>query len=162
MGPSLRMTTHRSSSLSSAESPLTPSTLLEPLRDKVQALAEEQRFEEAAWVRDRYQTLARAIERRRAWLTLEGAGRIWAESPDGAACIDNGRLVAAWVRGTTPPLIPPYVEPEQARQVPGSIAEAEESHLVWRWLTATHTKLLESTHPLSTPAHPVPELSLAA
>ena len=140
----------------------TPGLLLEPLRARVQSLADEHRFEEAAWVRDRYQALAKAIERRRAWLTLERAGRIWAESADGAACIDNGRLVAAWVRGTAPPLIPTHVPPEDSRQVPESVATAEEAHLVWRWLTANHTKLLESTYPLTTPTHPVPELSLAA
>lgn len=139
-----------------------PGLLLQPLQQRCQALADEQRFEEAAWVRDRYQALATAIERRRAWRTLDQAGRIWAESPDGTACIDHGRLVAAWVGGAAPPLIPAYVPPHDVRQVPQSVAVAEESQLVWRWLTADHTRLLESTGPLATPAHPVPALFLAA
>ena len=143
-----------------------PGLLLDRLSARVASLAEEQRFEEAAWVRDRYQALATAIERRRAWRTLEGAGRIWAESPDGAACIDHGRLVAAWVRGEATPFIPPYANPyaesDDLRQVPDSVAEAEEAHLIWRWLMTERVKLLESTHPLMMPARGVPPLTLVA
>jgi len=48
------------------------------------------------------------------------------------------------------------------RQVPPSIGDAEEAHLIWRWLTSDRVRLLESTHPLDSPARPVPVLSLAA
>ena len=140
----------------------TPALLLDPLQVRVASLADEQRFEEAAWVRDRYQALARAIERRRAWHTLERAGRIWAESPEGAACIDHGRLIASWVRGEPTPLIPPFVESDDHSQVPDSVAQAEEAHLIWRWLMTERVKLLESTNPLTMPAQGVAPLSLVA
>ena len=140
----------------------TPALLLDPLQQRVASLADEQRFEEAAWVRDRYQALARAIERRRAWRTLERAGRIWAESPEGAACIDHGRLIASWVRGEPTPLIPPFVESDGHSQVPDSVAQAEEAHLIWRWLMTERVKLLESTNPLTMPAQGVAPLSLVA
>lgn len=141
---------------------IAPERLLGPLRERVAELADETRYEEAAWVRDRYQALARAIERRRAWLTLEHAGRVWAEAPEGAACIDHGRLAAAWVRGTEPPLIPPYVAPERDRRVPDTVAEAEEAHLVWSWLMNDRVRLLEATAPLASPAKAVEALSLVA
>ena len=44
-----------------------PATLLEPLELKMRRLAVEQRFEEAAQIRDRHRALARALERQRAW-----------------------------------------------------------------------------------------------
>ncbi len=70
--------------------------------------------------------------------------------------------MAAWDPGTPSPLIPPYLEPEEHRQVPESVAAAEEAHLIWRWLTGEHVRLLDATHPLDSPARPVPPLSLAA
>ena len=141
---------------------VSPGVLLDPIQEKVATLADDQRYEEAAWARDRYQSLARAIERGRAWRTLDRAGRIWAESPDGAACIDHGRLVTAWVRGSATPLIAPYVAPMDARTVPDTIAGAEEARLIWSWLMNDHVKLLESTGPLAMPASAVRELSLVA
>lgn len=139
-----------------------PSRLLAPLRAKVEALAREQRYEEAAWVRDRYAALARAIERRRTWQAFETAGRIWASGPDGMACIDNGTLVASWTGGGSPPLLAPYVGPDAERQVPPTVAAAEEAQLVWAWLTAGSVRLVEANHPILSPAAPVPTLTIAA
>lgn len=139
-----------------------PSLLLDPLRAKVSALAAAQRFEEAAWVRNRYGALARAIERRRAWQAMEQAGRLWGAGSDGVACIDNATLVATWPEGSTPPLLPPYVPPDIPRQVPPSVAAAEEAHLLWTWLGSGRVRLIEAAGPLCSPAHPVPPLTIAA
>ena len=139
-----------------------PSLLLDVLREKVIVMADTERFEEAGWIRDRYQALANAIDRRRSWRTLQSAGRVWAEASDGAACIDHGRLVVAWSRSDTIPLIPEYLAPEFELQVPETVAIAEEAHLIWRWLVGQHTVLIDSTNPLTSPAHPIPALTLAA
>jgi DNA polymerase-3 subunit epsilon len=139
-----------------------PSLLFAPLRSKVEALAREQRFEEAAWVRDRYTALARAIQRRRTWQSFESAGRIWAAGPDGLACVDNGTLVATWEANGTTPMLPPHVAPEAVRQVPPSVAAAEEAQLVWAWLTGGKVQLVEANRPIHSPAARVPELTIAA
>lgn len=140
----------------------TPRLVLEPLADRVRTLATEQRYEEAAWVRDRHTALARAIERRRAWHAMNQAGRIWAEALDAAVCIDHGRLTAAWRHGDQPPLIPPAVAVETVLQVPDSALAAEEAHLLWRWLTSGSVRLLETGGPLSSPASAIPPLTIAA
>jgi len=139
-----------------------PTILLLPLQEKVAELARAQRFEEAAWIRDRYVALARAIERRRTWQALEAAGRIFASGPDGIACIDNGSLVTTWHDGNRPPLLPPHVAPENTRHVAPSVAAAEEAQLLWAWLTSGNTRLVEIVGPLASPASPVPPLTIAA
>lgn len=133
-----------------------PATLLAPLADKMAALADQQRFEDAARVRDRHRALARALLRRRAWLAMSTAGTIWAQTADGdGAVIDAGRLAAAW-SGIDRPLVAAVQAPQE--QVPPSVELAEESHLVWKWLTCGDTRLLDSTGPLLMPAWPVPVL----
>ena len=125
------------------------------------AHASEQRFEEAGWLRDRYQALARAIERRRAWTALQQAGTLWAENPDGeGALIEQGRLVAAWQAGGQAPLLEPspVVDDRAPAQTPWSVAEADEAQLVWRWLLRPGVRVIDSTGPLALPRHPVPEL----
>jgi DNA polymerase-3 subunit epsilon len=138
-----------------------PTLLLEPLAGRMAAHAREQRFEEAGWLRDRYQALARAIERRRAWTALQQAGTLWAENPDGeGALIEQGRLVAAWQAGGQAPLLEPspVVDDRAPAQTPWSVAEADEAQLVWRWLLRPGVRVIDSTGPLALPRHPVPEL----
>jgi DNA polymerase-3 subunit epsilon len=130
-----------------------PALLLEPLAERVASLAAEQRFEEAAWARDRHHALARALDRRRAWQALQSAGRVWAESEDGSAVIDAGRLVTAWP-GEDRPLIPSPAA-EAPSPVPRGSVDAEEAHLLWRWLTSGRVRILESQGPLSLPIRPV-------
>ncbi len=139
-----------------------PALLLDPLQDRVRTLAQEQRYEEAAWARDRHQALSQALERRRAWQALAGAGRILAESVDAMVCIDHGRLVAAWELGSTPPLLPGAIDPGDPPPVPLTAGEAEEAALLWRWLTSGRARLVELDRPIATPAASVPGLTLAA
>lgn len=139
-----------------------PEPLLTVLRSKVARLAREQRFEEAAWTRDRYQALARAIERRRAWQALTSAGLLRVETASGeGALIDRGRLVTSWPAGQAAPLLPSDPEDEKVWQVPSSVLAAEEAHLLWSWLADSGARIVEATAPMLYPAAPVRELRLA-
>ncbi len=132
-----------------------PVALLDPLAERMQAHAACERFEEAAWCRDRAKALARALRRRRAWQALQAAGWIRAESSDGdGAVIDHGRLALAW-RGSSPPLAAPSALDESAPQVPPTVAQAEEAHLVWKWLRRPDVEIVDLTGDLAWPA-PIP------
>jgi DNA polymerase III subunit epsilon len=81
-----------------------PDLLLAPLMDRLAALAVEERFEEAADVRDRAEALSSALRRQRRFDLLRRAGRLRLELPDGSgADLDGGRLVRAWSAGQPPP-----------------------------------------------------------
>ncbi len=136
-----------------------PALLLDPLAGKMLALVGSQRYEEAAWVRDRHRALARAIARRREWQTLARAGLVWAESTAGeGALVERARLVASWRDGEPPLAAAPVALEEPAPQVPPSVEVAEEAHLVWQWLTRRGTVLTEATGPLAMPAGAIPQL----
>jgi DNA polymerase-3 subunit epsilon len=138
-----------------------PARLLEPLELKMRRLAGEQRFEEAAQMRDRHRALARALERQRAWQALGDAGRIELESVDGdRVVVEQGLLVAAWAHDQQPPLLSGGQLP-QAGPVPPSVAAAEEAHLIWRWMTSGLVKVIDSTGPLTFPSAPIPHLQAA-
>ncbi len=123
-----------------------PELLLEPLRERMRAFAADQRYEEAGWLRDRYKALARSIDRRAAWRALQGAGRIVAQHRNGdSAAIDHGRFEASW-RGLTPPL--PHavaVSGDALMEVPSSVLEAEEAHLIWSWLESDDVRIVDTT-----------------
>src|SRR5205823_3296399 len=77
-----------------------PALLLEPLERRMQALADAERFEEAAETRDRATALARALHRQRRLDGLRRAGRVELEAAgEGRAVLDGGRLQRA---GTLP------------------------------------------------------------
>ena len=140
-----------------------PGTLLDPLVERVRRLALDQRFEEAAAVRDRHRALARALERRRAWESLQAAGMVEVEGPEGDhALIDRGRLVHAWRIGDQPPLwarVDRSAPPEATTPVPPDVLAAEEAHLLWRWVTGDGIRLIEAEGALVMPARAVPELT---
>ena len=80
-----------------------PDLLLTPLTERITALAADERFEEAADVRDRADALAAALRRQRRYDQLRRAGRIRLELDDGSgALLDGGRLIAAWSAGELP------------------------------------------------------------
>ncbi len=80
-----------------------PELLLAPLTERLTALAGEERFEEAADVRDRAEALSAALRRQRRFERLRRAGRLRLELPDGSgADLDAGRLVRAWGAGARP------------------------------------------------------------
>lgn len=77
-----------------------PAVLLEPLHERMRALAAAERFEEAADVRDRAAALASALRRQRRFDALRRAGRVVVEV-DGRSRAEllAGRLVRTWTLG---------------------------------------------------------------
>lgn len=66
--------------------------LLAPLEARMATLADQARFEEAAAVRDRLATLARALRRDRSLQWLRAAGVMRIETSEGIRTIDGGHL----------------------------------------------------------------------
>ena len=141
-----------------------PDLLLIPLADRTASLARDERFEEAAWLRDRHRALVRAMERRRAWSVLQEAGTVHAAADDGsgAALIERGSLVAAWADGLRPPLMTVSDPPDHPSLLPADLADAEEAHLVWRWLTSGSVRLVETSGVVAEPRQPVRHLDQIA
>ena len=84
---------------------LEPSSLLDPLATRLSGLAAQQRFEEAADVRDRAAALAEALRRRRRLDAWRRPARIVVERPDGAGAeLRYGLLVRSWAAGERPTL----------------------------------------------------------
>jgi DNA polymerase III subunit epsilon len=76
-----------------------PGLLLGPLEERMVTLAEHERFEEAADLRDRASALATAIARQRRIDRLRRAGRVVVEHAGGGAELVAGRLVRTWATG---------------------------------------------------------------
>jgi DNA polymerase-3 subunit epsilon len=77
-----------------------PELLLAPLAERMRALAADERFEEAAEMRDRGAALASALRRQRRFDALRRAGRVVLEvGGRSRAELDHGRLVRAWTVG---------------------------------------------------------------
>lgn len=139
-----------------------PDLLLDPLVDRMTRFANERRYEEAAWVRDRHDALARAIERKHRWQALTGAGFFEIEDAEGRrTVIDHGALVETRRPGDPPGLIAraPTVDPS-ITEVPPSVEAGEEAEIIWRWLTGTQVRLIESTGRLALPVRRVVRLDL--
>jgi len=135
-----------------------PDLLLDPLAERIRRLSDEQRFEEAATIRDRHLALARALDRRRAWQAMQAAGMIEVEAGDGdRAVLDRGHLVHAWRAGSHPPLIPAPIAGAPTTPVPPDVLVAEEAHLLWRWITSAGARLVAGEGAL---ALPVPAVSV--
>jgi DNA polymerase-3 subunit epsilon len=120
-----------------------PEILLAPLRARMRTLAESERFEEAADMRERAAALAQAVKRQRRLDALVRAGRLVVEvHGHGGAELVHGQLVRAWASGASaqPSLLdlpgtcgPP--EPDRLvpdRPVPKDLAD--ELHCVASWL----------------------------
>jgi hypothetical protein len=131
--------------------------------DKMSELAALERYEEAAWTRDRYRALARVLTRRREWQSMNRAGRVWAESEEGdGALVDRGHLMLSWNDRHGPKLTSIDDDsPAEWPQTPPSVEVAEEAHLVWQWLNRRQVRLLDATGPLMLPRAPVREPALA-
>ncbi len=139
-----------------------PEILLEPLRNRMATMARDERFEEAADVRDRYRAVARTLERRRAWEALRAAGTVWLEDATGdGAIIGDGRLLAAWNDRGTPPLVAMSPPGGGGPGVPPSVPAAEEAHLVWRWMARSGVRIVDASGTIALPARPVAALGPA-
>lgn len=139
-----------------------PDLLLDPLVDRMTRFANKRRYEEAAWVRDRHEALARAIERKHRWQALTGAGFFEIEDAEGCrTVIDHGALVETRRPGDSPGLIAraQTVDPSMT-EVPPSVEAGEEAEIIWRWLTGTPVRLIESTGRLALPVRQVVRLDL--
>lgn len=74
-----------------------PAALLDPLTERMEALALAERYEEAADVRDRAAALARVLARQRRLDALRRSGRVQIELPGaGGVELRHGRLARSW------------------------------------------------------------------
>lgn len=129
-----------------------PSVLLVPLRDKMEKVSREQRYEEAGWIRDRYNALARALERRQQWNAIQAGGVLEVVTSDGDRfVVDHGLLAASWRERETMPLRAAPVVGLAAAEVAPSVEVAEEVDLIWKWLDKDAVRLADATGPLSLP-----------
>lgn len=93
-----------------------PYALLDPLEARMHAMARAERFEEAAFGRDRLAALSRTVQRHRQFERLRAAGRVVLDGPTGCVEIVDGRLVLdddplgldrlagpVWLDGRPPP-----------------------------------------------------------
>lgn len=133
-----------------------PSLLLEPLEARMGVLAGEERFEEAADVRDRASALSMAIRRQRRLDGLRRAGRVVIEVPGrGGVELDGGLLVRSWT-GPQPPLTF-----DVATAVSGPLPRhlADEVACVAAWLEheAGRVRLVSCSDLLASPAGRLPK-----
>jgi DNA polymerase-3 subunit epsilon len=131
-----------------------PRPVTEPLLRKVTALSDAGRYEQAATVRDRLATFARACARVQRLVALTTVPHLVAARPDGSggwqlAVVRRGRLVAAGVavRGAA---VMPYIAALVATAesvLPGigplPCATAEETEKILRWLEEPGARLVE-------------------
>ncbi|MGH9120312.1 MAG: hypothetical protein ACRD0A_21315 [Acidimicrobiales bacterium] len=73
-----------------------PAIVLTPLRTRIDALADAERFEEAVDVRDRADALATALRRQRRLEQLSTSGRVVLDVPGGGVELDGGVLIRSW------------------------------------------------------------------
>jgi len=133
-----------------------PAVLLDPLAERMRALATAGRYEEAAAVRDRAAALSRAVQRQRRLETLRASGRLVVEvDGEGGAVLDAGRLTLAWLPGSRP-LPAPVPHAPDGTSGPGPLAASEVDELaaVAAWLDsrAARLHLLACDQGLASPA----------
>ncbi|HEX7354535.1 MAG TPA: DEDD exonuclease domain-containing protein [Mycobacteriales bacterium] len=133
-----------------------PGDVVAALVARVERLAAQERFEEAAVQRDRVAAVVRAIHRRQRLLGLTRLDELVAARPrDGGwdvAVVRKGRLAATTVapRGHDPY---PYVDAaRRTADATDGAASAEETEIVLRWLEAGGTRLVAVTGAWSCPA----------
>jgi DNA polymerase-3 subunit epsilon len=139
-----------------------PTDLVAPLLARVDRLAAEERYEDAAMLRDRIAVLVRAVRRRQRLASLAAVAEFTIARPDGAGgwhltVVRRGRLVAAGsapqatsVRSTLAGLMltaetPTGPDDELA-------ASVDETELILRWMEKPGTRLVELTGTLASPA----------
>jgi DNA polymerase-3 subunit epsilon len=136
-----------------------PGTLLAPLLARVDRLAEAERYEDAALLRDRIAVLVRAVRRRQRLHTLAAVPELVLARPDGEggwqlSVVRRGRLVAAGnaprgtsVRATLDGLLTTAETPDGPVEEPA--ASVDETELVLRWMEKPGTRLVQVTGTLA-------------
>jgi DNA polymerase-3 subunit epsilon len=114
-----------------------PDLLLAPLEAKMRALALDERYEEAADVRDRADALARALRRQRRFDALRASGRLIIEVPgQHGAELTGGRLVRAWTGDAAQGALPFETDDGAGTDGPVPRDLADELACVAGWLEA--------------------------
>jgi len=139
-----------------------PAALVAPLLARVDRLAVEERYEDAAMLRDRIAVLVRAVRRRQRLASLAAVPELTIARPDGAggwhlSVVRRGRLVAAGaapqatsVRATLAGLLLTAETP--AGPDDELAASVDETELILRWMEKPGTRLVELTGTLACPA----------
>lgn len=140
--------------------------LLAAVDARMQPHIDTGRFERAQEWRDRLEAALLGIERAQMLAAMVKAGRISAGRLEGRHwhlhIVDEGRLVAAGVvePGRDPREVLSALEataevcPAAPRDpIPRPMGLAEESRLLWSWLTEPGTRLIQVDHPLALPLH---------
>ena len=139
-----------------------PHPLITPLLARVDSLAAEERYEDAAVLRDRVAGLVRAVRRRQRLESLATVPELVLARPDGAggwqlSVVRRGRLVAAGcaprgisVRGTLAGLLTTAETPLGPDDE--LAATVDETELVMRWMEKPGTRLVELSGTLACPA----------
>ncbi len=129
-----------------------PELVLDPLVARMQALAAQHRFEEAASVRDRADAFARVARRQRRVAMLRASGHVQLRLADGAGAeLHNGRLVATWsADGEQPQLVLLDGAPEEP--------DDDELNCVASWLEAeaARVRIRSCEGTLASPTRPIP------
>jgi DNA polymerase-3 subunit epsilon len=136
-----------------------PRALVAPLLARVERLAGEERYEDAAVLRDRVAVLVRAVRRRQRLESLAAVPELVLARPDGDAgwqlsVVRRGRLVAAGcaprgtsVRATLEQLMATAETPTGPADE--AAASVDETELVLRWMEKPGTRLVQLTGTLA-------------
>ncbi len=146
---------------------LEPQLILDPLRDRMERLAREERFEEAASVRDRADALATAIRRQRRYDGLRQAGWMVIELGEGNRIeLDHGRMVRTFAGPLDGQLplesnVPNPLPFDDCHFAPLSVDLADELGCIAAYLDAQadHVTLIHCDGPLSVSATPLPSFT---
>lgn len=126
-----------------------PGRLLTPLDERIEMLAEEERYEEAADVRDRAEALAGALRRTRRFDLLRRAGAVRLSIGDAWAQLEHGLLVACGASGETASLWGEGLAAEPPRRFGPTVGplpvpsrdEADELLTIVAWLERNAAKV---------------------
>jgi DNA polymerase-3 subunit epsilon len=134
-----------------------PRLLLDPLERRMHALAQQERFEEAAMTRDRLAALTRVLRRRQTLTWLAASGRMNVAVADGVVTFVDGRLLLGDLQLdlTAAPSAGAPTELDEAIPAHLDRRRADELLIVARWLDreigAGRARLLEASGAPSSP-----------
>jgi DNA polymerase-3 subunit epsilon len=139
-----------------------PGALVAPLLARVDRLAADERYEDAAMLRDRVAVLVRAVRRRQRLESLGAVPELSIARPDGAggwhlSVVRRGRLVAAGGAPQAASVRSTLAELRLTAETPSGpddelAASVDETELILRWMEKPGTRLVELTGTLASPA----------